>query len=34
MEVTEEARAAMGEGYWDCYAEEFMPKYAVIVVHK
>jgi hypothetical protein len=34
MEVTEEARAAMGEGYWDRYAEKFMPKYAVIVVHK
>ncbi|KAJ7901036.1 methyltransferase type 11 [Mycena olivaceomarginata] len=34
MEVTEEARAAMGEGYWDRYAEEFMPKYAVMVVHK
>ncbi|KAJ7364572.1 methyltransferase type 11 [Mycena albidolilacea] len=34
MEVSEEARAAMGEGYWDRYAEEFMPKYAVIVMHK
>ncbi|KAJ7364567.1 methyltransferase type 11 [Mycena albidolilacea] len=34
MEVTEEARTAMGEGYWDRYAEEFMPKHAVIVVHK
>jgi hypothetical protein len=34
MEVAEQARAAMGEGYWDRYVEEFMPKYAVIVVHK
>ncbi|KAJ7901040.1 hypothetical protein B0H14DRAFT_3852248 [Mycena olivaceomarginata] len=27
MEVTEEARAAMGEGYWDRYVKEFMPKH-------
>ncbi|KAJ7901070.1 hypothetical protein B0H14DRAFT_2330781, partial [Mycena olivaceomarginata] len=33
MDVTDEARAAMGDKYWDSYTE-YIPKYAVIVVHK